>query len=125
MGATRFNKFTQFNAQAVTGVNTYHSPDTNINQQHNIGIQIRFVGTMVGTLIVECSNGNVGGDPDPDTGLPWDFLTFDPVLAQPTGTDLSYLIDLNQVPFKYVRTTYSNTAGTGTLTAVLTSKDLS
>lgn len=125
MGATRFNKFTQFAAQAVSSTTAYHSSPTNINQQHNIGIQVRFVGTMVGTLTVECSNGNPGADQDPPGTLPWDSLTFDPLLAQPAGSNLSYLIDLNQVPFKFVRLSYTNASGAGTLTAVLTSKDLS
>lgn len=125
MGATRFNLFTQFNAQAVSSTTAYHSAATNINQQHNIGIQVRFVGTMVGTLTVECSNGNVAGDPDPNATLPWDVLTFDPALAQPAGSAVSYLIDLNQVPFKYIRITYVNASGSGTLTSILSSKDLS
>jgi len=115
MGATRFNHFNQFVSQTVSGTNTVHSDSTNINQQHNIGLHIRFIGTMVGTLIVECSNDNVNFEP----------LTFIPPLTQPTGTNLSYLVDLNQVPFWYVRVSYTNSSGSGTLNSVMTSKDLS
>lgn len=115
MGQTRFNLFTQFNAQAVSGTTTYNSPITDINQQHNIGLDIRFTGTMTGTLTVNCSND----------GVVFNSLTFNPALAQPAGSNLSYLIDLNQVPFKFLQVSYVNSSGSGTLTSILSSKDLS
>jgi hypothetical protein len=115
MGSTRFNVFKQFDAQAVTGTNTYTSAMTNIGQQHNIGIQVNFTGTMAGTLSVLCSND----------GVNFTDLTFDPVITQPSGANLGYLISCNQLPFLYLSVQYVNTSGTGTLTSILTSKDLS
>ncbi len=115
MGHTRFNRFTQFNAQAVSSTTTYNSAISNISQQHNIGLHIRFIGTMAGTLTVNCSND----------GVNFEALTFQPVLSQPAGSNTSYLVDLNQVPFEYLRITYVNASGSGTLTSILTSKDLS
>lgn len=115
MGATRFNLFTQFGSQAVSGTNTYNSSVTNIAQQHNIGLDIRFTGTMAGTLTVQCSND----------GLIFSPLTFNPALTQPSGSNLSYLVDLNQVPFAYLLVSYTNSSGSGTLTSILSSKDLS
>jgi len=114
MSGTRFNHYKQFDAQAVSSTTAYHSPVTDINQQHNVGLQITFVGSMVGTLSVECSND----------GAAYIALTFSPVLTQPSGSNLSYLIALNQLPFRYIRTSYTNASGSGTLTSELTSKDL-
>ncbi len=115
MGATRFNVFTQFSSQAVTGTNTYTSSPTNINQQHNIGIQVNFTGTMSGTFSVICSND----------GVNYTDLTFNPAITQPSGSNLGYLISCQQVPFYYLAVQYVNSSGSGTLTSILTSKDLS
>ncbi len=111
---TRFLTYNQFSTTAVSSTTTYHSASTNINQLANIGLDIRFAGTMTGTLTVECSNDNAT----------FTALTFSPVLTQPTGSNLNILIDLNQVPFEWVRTSYTNASGSGTLTSILTAKDL-
>lgn len=113
-GGTRFLPFTQFNAQAVSGTTTYNSPSTDINQLHNCGIDLTFVGTMTGTITVNCCNDNLNFKP----------LSFDPPLTQPSGSNLSFLVDLNQVPFRYLRVSYTNASGSGTLTSLLTCKDL-
>lgn len=111
---TRSNIFTQFNAQAVSGTTTYTSPAANILYQHNVGLDIRFTGTMAGILTVNCSND----------GVVFTSLTFDPVLSQPSGSNLNFLVDLNNVPFQFVNVAYTNASGSGTLTSILTSKDL-
>lgn len=110
----RFLPYTQFNAVAVSGTNTYHSAPTDINQLANIGLDIRFIGTMTGTLAIEASN-------DKTT---FTALTFNPSLTQPSGSNLNFLIDLNQIPWRYIRTSYTNSSGSGTLTSLLTAKDL-
>lgn len=115
MGATRFTVFTQFNAVAVSGTTTYNSPISTLTQMHNIGLDITFTGTMTGTLTVNCCND----------GVNFKALTFNPILSQPAGSGLSYLVDLNQVPFQYLQVTYVNASGSGTLNCILTSKDLS
>ena len=111
---TRFLPYTQFNAVPVSGTNTYNSPSTDINQLDNAGLDVRFVGTMAGTFSVQCSNDN----------QTFTALTFNPGLTQPSGSNLNFLIDLNQVPFRYIRVSYTNTSGSGTLTCLMTVKDL-
>ncbi len=110
----RFLPYKQFNATAVSSTTTYHSASTDINQLANIGLDVRFAGTMAGTLTVECSNDNIT----------FTALTFNPAISQPAGSNLNLLIDLNQVPFRYVRTSYVNASGSGTLTSLLSAKDL-
>ncbi len=122
MGNTRFNQFVQFNtgtehhpaATAVSGTTTYNSAITDLNQQHNVGLDVRFAGTMTGTLTVNCSND----------GVVFTALTFNPPLSQPTGSSLNFLVDLNNVPFRYLQVSYTNASGSGTLISYLTSKDL-
>ncbi len=102
------------NAVALSGTNTVTSPTFNCSNLDNLGLQIAFTGTMAGTLTVNCSVDNVH----------FLALTFSPVLTQPTGANLNYLIDLNQLPFPYLQVAYTNTSGTGTLTVYLSAKDL-
>lgn len=102
------------NAGPVSGTATTVSPIFNANGLDNIGLQVSFSGTMVGTLSVQCSIDNQN----------YVDLTFSPPLAQPSGTNISYLIDLNQLPFPYLRVSYTNSSGAGTLDVYLSAKDL-
>ncbi len=112
---TRFNgPYYQFTAQAVSSTTVYTSPVTTVSSQHNIGLDVRFTGTMIGTLTIQGSNDGITFQP----------LTFSPPLSQPVGSALSYLVDLNNFPWLYLQTQYTNASGSGTLTSILSSKDL-
>lgn len=82
--------------------------------QDNLGIQVTWTGTPVGVLAV---NGSVDGV----TFYP---LTFNPALTQPAGSAGGYLINVNQFPFQFMTFTYTATSGTGTLNALLSSKEI-
>lgn len=82
--------------------------------QDNIGIQVTWSGTPTGTLAV---NGSVDGV----TFYP---LTFNPALTQPAGSAGGYLINVNQFPFQYLTFTYTASSGSGTLNALLSSKEI-
>lgn len=101
-------------AVPVSSTNTYTSTTFNANFLDNIGLQITFVGTMTGTLTVTCSIDNKNFIP----------LTFSPTLSQPAGSNLSYLISLNQIPYPYIQVAYTNASGSGTLTVFLAGRDL-
>lgn len=109
--------FELFNAShpgTMTGTSTIHSAKTQIQQLDNVGLQISWTGTAVGTISVECSNDDVT----------YYSLTFSPALTQPAGTAGGYLVDLNQNPFIWVRVSYVNSSGSGTLSAILSAKDV-
>lgn len=98
----------------MSGTNTINSDATNIENLDNVGYEVSWSGTPIGTISVQCSvDGNSYFD-----------LTFDPVLAQPAGSSGGYLINLNQVPFKWVRVSYTNTSGAGALTVKIIGKDI-
>ncbi len=99
---------------AVSATNVYTTPTQAVANKDNVGLQIVFTGTMVGTLTVNCSVDNV-------TFIP---LTFSPVLTQPSGSALSYLISINQIPFPYFNVSYTNASGSGTLVVKWSTKDL-
>ncbi len=99
----------------------FSSEASNILFQDNVGLQVRWSGDAVGTITVECSNNK-----DPNTHESGDFysLTFDPELEQPAGASGGYLINLNQVPFEWVRISYVADSGSGDLECWLTSKEV-
>ena len=93
-----------------------------IRNQDNVGIQLSWTGTAVGTFAVQISinhaedaNGNVtvAGD--------WVALPLSPTIAAAGSAD-SAIIDLNQMSASYIRVVYTRSSGTGTLNAYITAK---
>lgn len=113
-----------FNLFAVTGVNTYSSAPVNILNLDNIGIQANFTGTPTGTLSVEVSldykQTDQGEVLNPGHWVAVSSSTTSIVSASPT----SVYYDLNQLSSPWVRLTYSNSSGSGTLDAYLAGKGL-
>lgn len=99
---------------SASSTNTYTSNTFNASNLDNIGLQVAFTGTMTGTFQVLCSIDNENFEP----------LSFTPALTQPSGSDLSYLVSLNQLPYPYLQVTYTNISGTGTVSVFLSGKDL-
>ena len=101
---------------------TLTSSVVEIRNQDNVGIQLSWTGTPVGTFAVQISinhaqdasgNVTVAGD--------WVTLTLSPSIAA-AGTPDSAIIDLNQMSASYIRVVYTRTSGTGTLNAYITAK---
>ena len=108
------------NAQSTASdFNTYTNP-TNIDYLDNVGIQVVWTGTSVGTLEVYGSNdtANVQQGTYPTN---WSKFEFGAVInVDTTNSDL--LIHMNQVPYSWIALKYIATSGTGTITAKLTVK---
>lgn len=101
-------------AGVMTGTTTITSATFLANNFDNIGLEVTWTGSAVGTISVLGSVSNTTFYP----------LTFNPVLTQPAGTAGGYLIDLNQIPFPYLKVQYVNTSSTGVLNVWLSSKDV-
>lgn len=103
---------------AMTGTATITSPVTDIRNLDNVAIELVWTGTPNGTFAVQGSldynitNGNAGT---------WVSLTLTPSPAA-AGAAGSILLDLNQLSFPYIRTTYTNVSSTGTLQAYIAGK---
>lgn len=98
----------------MSGTNTIYSNIIDISRMDNVGLEVAWTGTPVGTFSVMVSN----------SGINFNALTFNPPLAQPAGSAAGMAIDLNQVPFKYLMLQYTNASGSGVLTVYGQSKDL-
>jgi len=101
---------------AVSTAANIVSTSNNVENYDNIGLQVTYTGTTSGTITVDCSNDDTT----------YYSLTFSPVLTQPSGTAGGYLIDLNNLPWKYLRVSFADGSGgsaVGTLTVKLFAKD--
>jgi hypothetical protein len=103
---------------AMASTNVIYSNIIEISRVDNGGLELNFniVGgdAATGVLGVWCS---ISGK--------FSFaLTFNPALSQPAGSALTYGINLNQIPYKYMYLVYTNTSGSGSMSAYGQYKDL-
>lgn len=98
----------------VTGTNTYISLAENTKNTDNTGIQLIWTGTPTGTFTVSIS---------PDGNL-YDDIVPSPAIVQPAGSAGHWSVNINQTPMSWVRVTYVNASGSGTIDAIITAKDL-
>lgn len=97
---------------------------TSIQYMDNIGIQLNWTGTPVGTFSIQISadyqrdiNGNVTNPGN------WINLVLSSNPTAAGSADVAY-VDLNQLSAPWIRVVYSRTSGTGILDAFITGKML-
>jgi hypothetical protein len=101
-------------AGPMAGTNTIYSQIVDLSTMDNVGLEVSWTGNPAGTFTVQGSN----------SGAFFTALTFDPALAQPSGSAGGYLVDLFTYPFKYLLLEYVNVSGTGSIFAYAQIKDL-
>jgi hypothetical protein len=103
---------------------TITSAVTNIQFLDNIGIQLNFTGTPVGTFQVQVSadyaQDNLGNVQNPGNWIP---ITL-PITPDAGGVAGQIYIDLNQLSAPWLRVVYGSSSGTGVLNGYLTAKEL-
>lgn len=94
---------------------------TGINWMDNAGILLSWTGTSpVGAFTIEVSNDyNLSTQ---NAGI-WVALDFGSTIAI-SGNTGTHILSMNQLPYTYMRAKYTKTSGTGTLTAVLSTKQV-
>lgn len=131
----RKNNLRQFQSivNGAMGATTVTSPVTCLQWLDNIGIQLNFTGSPVGTFAVEVS-ADYAQDPNGQVqnagqwiSIPLTYLvTGTPVTATtvPTSVGSPIYLDLNQLSAPWIRLQYVGASGSGTLNAFLTAKML-
>lgn len=107
---------------ALNGASSFNNKavPTEVLGLDNVGVQIVWTGSLVGIIKILVSNDLQ----DPTMGKPivnWSELNLGATVAV-DGTNSDIIINLNQVPWKWVAIDWTYTSGTGTLTAQLASK---
>lgn len=117
----------------MTGTTTLTSKVTDIQWLDNIGLQFVWTGTPVGTFSVQVSadyapGGEVGSGPaNPGNWIPltlsyWNGTMFVTGTSIPTSVGSPIYLDLDFLSAPWIRAVYTNTSGSGTLTATITGK---
>jgi hypothetical protein len=115
--------------QTMTGTAQLISAVTNIKYKDSVAIQLKWTGTPTGTFTVD---GSLDYNPGlPQSGAPpgganngtWTSLVLSPAPVA-SGAAGNILLNLNQLAFPWIRVTYTNASGTGTLTGYISAKSL-
>ncbi len=90
--------------------------------QDNIGVQLHWTGTPVGTFTVQISMDHLQ-DANGNIQVPghWITLPLSPSITASGSPDDAY-IDLNQLSAVYIRIIYTRVSGSGTLDAFVNAK---
>jgi hypothetical protein len=98
----------------MTGTAAVVSTPLNMEDIDNVGLEVDWTGTAVGTFSLEASNKY---DPDTNPSATFKAVTLATPPANPAGSASGWLLDLNQIPFRWVRLRYTNSSSTGVLNA--------
>lgn len=123
--------FTFLNQVVVTGTSTVlTSSVSSILYKDNIGLQYTFGGNATGQVDIQVSNDYNPGLPESAGGFnagTWTSLTQTSPNSLPatisSGTS-NLAVNLNQLGFSSIRTQWTNSSGSGTITAVFAAKSL-
>lgn len=87
------------------------SDPVDMQYMDNAGISVAWTGTPTGTISIQ---GSLDYKPtDPPRAGNWFDLTFDPALSQPAGSSGSILVNVNQLPYPWLRVNYVSASGSG------------
>lgn len=123
--------FQFYSSLSITGAgNVYTSSASSILYKDNIGLQYTMGGNAQGQLDVQLSNDYNPGLPESAGGAnagTWTSITQTAPNTLPfvlgSGT-ANVFVNLNQIAASYIRTVWSNSSGSGTITGVFTAKSL-
>ncbi len=132
--AARKNTLLKYkNIPATSMASTVTSVVTSVQFLDNIGLQFNFTGVPVGNFQVQVSAdyaqddyGNVtnSGTWSPIIVSYYDGAAIVTGISIPTTQGSPVYVDVNQTSAPYIRAQYIPTSGTGTLTGILTAKQL-
>lgn len=109
-------------AGVMTGTTVLLGEITDLALLDNVSYEVNWTGTPTGTLTFECSNSY---ERTANPSALFFALTFPTAPASPAGSaNTGYGIDLNQVPFRYIRPRYVNASSTGVLNIWIFGKGL-
>lgn len=98
---------------AMVGTSVIESEHVNIVNLDNISLQLDWTGNAAGVFDILVSNDDVNYHSLNISGLP-----------AASGVTAGFIVNLNQIPQPYIKVTYTNASGTGTLNATIFAKDV-
>lgn len=121
--------FQIFNAVPVSGTTQVVSSVTNVLYRDSVALQFTYSGNVTGNFDVQGSIDDGQGQPQ-STGLDqtqntgtWTSLVLSPAATISSGST-NILVNANQLSFSALRTVYTNSSGSGTITGWTCAKSL-
>lgn len=117
-----------FSAASMSGTATITSSVSSIKYTDNISVQFNWTGIPTGTFAIQ---GSIDYSPGvPQGGGPanpgnWNSITLSPVPTAAGSGSFTYLLDLNELSFPWLRAQYTNSSASGALTGYLFAKSVS
>lgn len=110
-------------ANATSAATSFNTPGISLEQQFGYSLQYIITGTPVGTLTIQGSNDTgfnapAGGPVSAQNVVNWSTVTAGQAITT-TGT---FLINMPDVMYKWVRVAYTSTSGSGNITVEITTK---
>ena len=96
----------------MSGTSTIYSNIIDVSRMDNSGLEISWTGTPTGAITY---NASISGS---------FFFPITLTTTQPSGSSGGFGVNLNQYPYKYLLVEYTNSTGSGVLTAWAQFKDL-
>jgi hypothetical protein len=124
-------QYTTISAGSMTGTAVITSAITDITTMDNIGYQFDWTSAPVGNFQVQVSSNHAqdaqGNVTVTGTWVPvvfnyWNGTTLLTATSIPTSVGTPIYLDCTQLSAPWIRCIYTNTSGTGTLTAVISGK---
>ena len=103
-----------FTNGAMASTNAIVSEPLNMERVDNVGLEVEWTGNPTGAFVLEASNKY---DPIRNASATFKAITLADPPDDPAGSASGWLLDLNQIPFRWVRLRYTNASGTGVLNA--------
>jgi hypothetical protein len=94
----------------------YTTGGMNTEGLDNVGLQVVYTGTPTGSWSFEVSNDAAQLPDGTVSGGTWIALTLASAPPNPSGSGSSFVVDFNQLPYRFLRVKYTRSSGTGSLT---------
>lgn len=98
----------------VSSTTTYRGTPTDIRNWTSISYDLSWTGTPTGTFTVWVTNKDV---PDLTSDADWKQLSLTTAITQPAGTASGDIVDITDIPYKWIRPKYVNASSTGRIFA--------
>jgi hypothetical protein len=110
-------------ASNMTGTATIHSLVVDMRTMSIFGLFATWTGSPTGTFTVEVS-WDYTVDPSGNVANAGTWINTSQTFANPAGSASSDILRLSGLAYPWMRLTYVNSGGTGTLTAIANAKGL-
>ncbi len=118
------NTITLLTDVSMTGTTTITSDPLPLDQIFGFAVQASWTGTPEGVFSLQASSqspmGSQVGSGGPDPITLWDTIAGS--AASAVGSSGSFMWNVNTAFYRYVRLVYTNTTGTGLLSAIVSVK---